>query len=352
MFIIPSSIIKNTDIMDTNQFLQDLASRLEDLQYLVKETNKMPVLILSQHPLESMTGALLPNIRESISNIICFVEIGDETYLSIILEKILGHVDRIILDIDNKLNNSRDIIETVLNIQQSIPVLFYSDLDVWGNTSVDFIAYNEGGLKNKKVLVCGNSLLSSRIIAKLLRYGAHVYLHAEEYVDSTLKCDMNTSFSIQSENLHYTQCGDKFYDIIIGSAIFNKAMIYDTDGAKSIYDVGLNNFEQDFIVSMRTNNASIYRYDNRAGISSVLLNLLETEYLIKYNMGEVRIGDIDVISGGVMGIDGAIVVDNAYNPQFVVGVANGTGIIKSATELTQKNIEDIDTINQLIAYGK
>lgn len=339
--------------MDKEKFLLDLSSRLNDLQQLVKDTNKMPVLILSQHPIDSMVGVVLPNIRESISNIICFVEIGNEDYIPIVLEKIQGHVDRIILDIDDKRFNSKEIKDAVLSFpKQPIPVLYYSDLDVWGNTAIDFIAYKEGGLKDKKVLICGKSLLSSRIINKLLKYGSHVYLHAEEYMDAIFKCDKQTSISIQSENLHYIENKNSSYDIIIGSSIFKKAMVYDTETAKSIYDVGLNNFTEDYIVSKRNADISIFRYDNRAGISSVLLNLLETEYLIKYNMGEVKIGKINVISGGIMGGNGAVVVDNAYNPQFVVGVANGTGLIKTNSELTSRNIDDMNTINQLIAYGK
>lgn len=339
--------------MDKEQFLLDLSSRLNDLQQLVKDTNKMPVLILSQHPLDSMDSVVLPNIRESISNIICFVEVGNEDYVPIILEKIQGHVDRIILDIDDKRFNSKEIQDAVLSFpKQSIPILYYSDLDVWGNTAIDFIAYKEGGLNNKKVLVCGKSLLSSRIIPKLLKYGSQVYLHAEEYNDSIFACDKHSSIALHSENVHYTSLGKNTYDIMVGVSIFANAAVSYAECAKSIYDVGLNNFTEDYIVSMRNADVSIFRYDNRAGISSALLNLLETEYLIKYNMGEVKIGNINVISGGVMGCNGAVVVDNAYNPQFVVGVANGTGMIKTSSELTSQNIDDMNTINQLIAYGK
>ena len=104
--------------MDKEQFLLDLSSRLNDLQQLVKDTNKMPVLILSQHPLDSMDGVVLPNIRESISNVICFVEVGNEDYIPIILEKIQGHVDRIILDIDDKRFNSKEIKEEEMTKEQ------------------------------------------------------------------------------------------------------------------------------------------------------------------------------------------------------------------------------------------
>ena len=135
-------------------------------------------------------------------------------------------------------------------------------------------------------------------------------------------------------------------------SVFKNALINDKIFAHSIYDVGLNNFSKEYIKQMRERGAQIFRYDNRAGISSALLNLLETEYLVKYNMGEIHVGEICVVSGGVMGEDGTVVVDNAYNPNFIVGIANGSGLIKSNSELSKKNIDDMCTIKKLISYKK
>lgn len=335
-----------------DKLILELSSRLDDLRVLVKETNKMPILIMSQHPSECMKGFVSPNIRESISNVICFVEIGDEIFIPQILQQVQGCVDRIILDIDDKRPNSQKIINAVLNYEQTIPLLLYSDLDVWGNTSVDFVAYKEGGLRDKSILICGNSLLSSRIIIKLIRYGAQVYVRPEEYEENLYKCDNTTSITIDSKNLHFASKEHSQYDVVIGVNIFTNTIMPHIEHVSSIYDIGLNNFSHEYISMMREKGASVYRYDNRAGISSVLLNLLETEYLIKYNMGEVRIGNVDVISGGIMGTEGAIVVDNAYNPQFIVGVANGCGIIKPTNELHEKDKQNIELIKNLLLYGQ
>lgn len=336
--------------MEKNELINTFASRLEDLHAIVTQTNKMPVLIISQYPLDMMTGCRLPNIRESISNIICFVEIGDPSVVEHLLHMSDGYVDRIILDIDNKRTNSQEIINAVKNTKTSLPILNYSDLDVWGNTSVDYIEYIEKGIYNKNILVCGKSFLTSRIILKLLSRGANVYIN--DIDNSYLQFDNTTSITIQNPKLHFNKLEDNIYDIIVGTSIFTTSITSPSHKAQSVYDIGLNNFTEEYIYRMQNCGSNVYRYDNRAGISSVLLNLLENEYLVKHNMGKVKIGDIEVISGGIMGPNGAIVVDNAYNPQFVVGVANGTGIVKSTKDLTKKNIEDIEIINQLIAYGK
>ena len=336
--------------MEKNELINTFASRLEDLHTIVTKTNKMPVLIISQYPLDMMTGCRLPNIRESISNITCFVEIGDPSILEQILQMSDGYIDRIILDIDNKRANSQEIIDAVRNYKTNIPILNYSDLDVWGNTSVDFIEYIEKGIYNKNILVCGKSFLTSRIIMKLAAMGANVYIN--DIDDTHLQLDNTTSISIQNPKLHFNKLENNIYDIVVGTSIFTNSITIPSHRAQSIYDIGLNNFTEEYILYMQNCGTNIYRYDNRAGISSVLLNLLENEYLVEHNMGKIKIGDIEVISGGIMGKNGAIVVDNVYSPQFVIGVANGAGILKPFSELTNKNKEDLTTIKQLVYFGR
>lgn len=336
--------------MEKNELINTFASRLEDLYALVTQTNKMPVLIVSQYPLDTMTGCRLPNIRESISNIICFVEIGDPSIIEQILQMSERFVDRIILDIDNKRINSYEIINAVKKYQTNTPILNYSDLDVWGSTSVDFIEYIEKGICNKHILVCGKSYLTSRIIMKLLTKGANVYIND---IDNTyLQLDITTSIAIKNPKLHFSTLENNEYDIVVGTSIFTNSIALPSHKAQSVYDIGLNNFTEEYISYMKNNGSNVYRYDNRAGISSVLLNLLENEYLVRHNMGKLKIGDIEVISGGIMGNNGAIVVDNVYSPQFVLGVANGAGVFKTSLELTNKNKEDFNTIKQLVYSGR
>ena len=137
------------------------------------------------------------------------------------------------------------------------------------------------------------------------------------------------------------------YDIIIGGSVLSQ---YKKDlskySAKHIFDIGLRNFDANYIKVQIAAGSTIYRFDNRAGISSVVLNLMETDYLTRKNMGAVTVGTIKLVSGGILGEEDAIVVDNAYSPEFIFGVADGQGMFKD--NLSEANKKDLKIIESLI----
>jgi hypothetical protein len=119
--------------MRIEQFKTEYIERLENVNKLILRTNKASVLIIQQIPLEIRNDdLLLPHIRESISNIICFVEIGDPSTVDFIIDNAIGIIDKLIIDSDIKRSNSKNIIDSILKRKEDIPIFFYSDLDMWG----------------------------------------------------------------------------------------------------------------------------------------------------------------------------------------------------------------------------
>ena len=112
--------------------------------------------------------------------------------------------------------------------------------------------------------------------------------------------------------------------------------------------MGIGNFPADFIFAAATKQNKIYRLDNRAGISSMVLSLFETDYLIRKMMGVVNIKDVELVSGGIMGHKGAIIVDNVYQPTHVIGIADGKGRVKFTPE-TDKERNDYLFVKRLIS---
>jgi hypothetical protein len=174
-----------------------------------------------------------------------------------------------------------------------------------------------------------------------------------DYNDGVFKYDYCNNITIDSKQIILIENlkeSDVHFDILLGTNL--KEEYSNNDLRKfdytSIYDIGLNNFTGDFIKSQIECDTSVFRFDNRAGVSSIILNLMETEYLIKYNMGKTKIGSINVVSGGIMGRDGDIVVDNVYNPSSVLGVANGSGTFKHDYELTNNDLQNICSISKLV----
>ena len=63
-------------------------------------------------------------------------------------------------------------------------------------------------------------------------------------------------------------------------------------------------------------------------------------------MGETTIGDIRLVSGGIIGENGVVVVDNYRNLQQILGVANGEGVFK--TQLDETDQQHINKLQKLL----
>lgn len=336
----------------SEHYKKEFMLRLADVSELIDKTNKATVLIIQQLPDSDKFIPIIPYIRESISAIICFVEIGDIDMLDFVIKNSKGTIDKIILDIDRKRENSEQIIKAVYELTDNSSIGVYSDLDMWGSASVDFISCIEKRLNGKKILLTGNSFITPRIALKLLTNNADLYFWEHDYQKGVFKLDNQTEIEIKSKKVEViNNIQSKHFDLLVGTSILKKSVdnwsIYSDTTFDGIFDIGLNNFNKTFIANATKKGSRIYRFDNRAGISSVVLNLMETDFLINNNLGKVFIKDIPVVSGGVMAEEGSVVVDNAFNPNVVLGVSNGEGLFK--TEMSETDIRNVEIIRSLIS---
>ena len=113
-----------------------------------------------------------------------------------------------------------------------------------------------------------------------------------------------------------------------------------------VYDIGIGNFTANQINEFKIRNCPVYRIDNRAGISSMVLQVLEANFLTQKIMGSAQLKGISLVAGGVMGDNGAIIVDAINDPSHVIGIADGVGFVKAVPEnATEENnlrfVEDL-----------
>jgi hypothetical protein len=99
-----------------------------------------------------------------------------------------------------------------------------------------------------------------------------------------------------------------------------------------VVDMGIDNFDEEFISGALSVGVTVNRLDTRAAESQVLV---PAPGFVDEVYGRARVADVAVVSGGVVGERGVVVVDNLVNPTMVVGVANGMGGLVSENLLTK-----------------
>ena len=317
--------------MDFTALKRKFQDRLDETSFLVEKTNKSSVLIIQQFPHDKDTEILLPRVRESISNIIAFVELGSAETLEYVLARSDGVFDAIAMDADIKSNTSVSLVSLAKSGIKASKLFFYSDNTTWADSAIQFIQNIEKGLLGKNILIAGAGMLCNKLIQSLCGFDAKIFWY-KKMVDaqtsepeSLLQCDR--AVQILSDEL---DCS--VIDLIIGAAIKEESispeLIQSCRGAINVFDIGIGNLSPEAIAVLENRKCKIFRLDNRAGISSTILGLFETDYLINRMMGMVKIRGVEMVSGGVMGHKGAIIVDSIKDPSYIVGIADGKGRVR------------------------
>ena len=283
-----------------------LRERLAAVSSLADRTNKATVLVVQQFPVAEDTGILFPPVRESIANIMAFVELGTLEDFSWVLDAVRDQpFDWIAVDCDDKLRESSRIIAEARARIAPAKLLFYSDNQVWFDSGLDIVQRLEGGLHGKRVLLCGSGPLAECFRETLLRIGA-----------SPLAPEQAAGEAVMSA-------------IVLGVAqkreTIDAALVDRLPPTAAIYDIGLGNLTEDGAARARARGMRLYRLDNRAGISSAIVRLLETDFMITRLMGHVRLKNVDIVAGGLLAPPGAVIVDDIRNPSLIFGVADGHG---------------------------
>src|SRR5262249_21885800 len=150
-----------------------MRSRFNDVAALAARTNKATVLVIQQLPVVEDRGLFFPPARESIANVMAFVELGTVQDLISVFD-VAESFNWIAVDCDHKLPESAAIVRTARARVPAERLLFYSDNQVWFDSALDMAQRIERGLSGKAVVLCGAGPLVDSLALTLPRVGAHV----------------------------------------------------------------------------------------------------------------------------------------------------------------------------------
>jgi len=304
-----------------------LRDRLAATAALAARTNKATVLVVQQFPVAEDSGILLPHVRESIANIMAFVELGAAADLGWVLDGCRDHAfNWIVVDCDQKLTESADIVALARARINPGQLLFYSDNQVWFDSGLDIVQRLEGGLTGRNVLLCGTGPLADCFSSVLPRIGASV-IQAGQLASALVAPSIVLGVSQKRVSI-------------------DEALVEQLPAGAAIYDVGLGNLSGPAADRARSKGLRLYRLDNRAGISSAVVRLLETDFMVGRLMGHLRVKNVDIVAGGLLAPPGAVIVDDISNPTFIFGVADGKGRFKEPLDSADQ--DRVDFVRSLL----
>jgi hypothetical protein len=307
------------------EHLSTLRDRLDEIAALAARTNKATVLVVQQFPVAGDRAVCFPPVRESIANLLAFVELGTAHDLDAILAA-AESFNWIAIDGDHKLPESALIVQTASSRVTPDRLLFFSDNQVWFDSALDMVQRLEGGLSRKAVMLCGPGPLADSFALVLPRLGASVIVPD----GGSLPVDASIVLGASQKQ---ESIGDSLIQRLPGHA--------------AVYDLGIGNLTFEAAELARARGLRLYRLDNRAGISSAIVRLLETDNMVSRLMGRVRLRNVEVVAGGLLAPAGAVIVDDIRRPTLIFGVADGHGRFKPEP-LAADDRERVEYIRSLI----
>jgi hypothetical protein len=304
--------------------LAPLHERIAEIESLAARTNKATVLVVQQFPVPEDRGICFPPVRESIANLMAFVELGSADDLNVVLD-CAGSFNWVAVDGDHKLPESARIVETASARVPGARLLFYSDNQAWFDSALDMVQRIESGVSGKRIVSCGRGPLAESLALTLPRLGASL--------------------------IGINDAGPIAAAVVLGAAqkreSIDAGLIRRLPDGASVYDLGIGNLTAEAAEAARARGLRLYRLDNRAGISSAIVRLLETDNMVSKLMGRVRLRDIDVVAGGLLAPAGAVIVDDIRCPTMIFGVADGCGRFKREP-LGPEDGERVEYVRSLI----
>ena len=240
-------------------------------------------------------------------------------------------------------------------------IINYKPNDITVESVWFFLSHKFQNFTNLKVAIIGSGNIGFKLALKLVESGAHVNLNRR---DKALGIQLaSTINSIKPKN---TIANAEYYedavractlcDVVIGtgktdSQIINESMVAVMMKNGILVDCGKGNISVEAINYSYELGLKIYRSDVTSGIISFVDKAILIKKLVNKKTGRRLLrDDIHIISGGVYGKLGDIIVDNFDKPKVIYGMADGRGqLLKKLTNLQSDKIKFVSSyfnINQ------
>ncbi len=327
-------------------------------------------------------------LRLSGNKVIAGCIVGSQIEALIVAKHIENKIDYLLLDVEKKIpiqsipheeiflafslnkkiyiENSKtasgvefgNISNAVRKTFPSKKIITYKPNDLTVESIWFFLNHIFGNFANLKIAIIGSGNIGFKLALKLVESGAYVNLNRR---DKILGFQLaNTINSIKPKN---TLASAEFYedpiractlcDVIIGtgktdSLIINKNMIAVMMKKGILVDCGKGNVTEEAINYSYELGIEVYRSDVTSGIISFVDQAIMIKKIINKKTGRRFLKDnIYLISGGVYGRLGDVIVDNFDSPTVIYGLADGRGQF-----LEKLTIEQTEKVNFVSNYFK
>lgn len=295
--------------------------------------------MIAANTVKNFANGILVDIEQKIST-----QVGAD-------QQLLKHFK---ISVNKKIQKSIDVGNILIAIRSVIEndkIIKYKPNDITVDAIWNFLSTKITCLSGKKIAILGCGNIGSKLALKLVESGVDVFLVRRNKFKGALIADSINIIKPEGStgSAYYTSScieASKSCDVLIGAAnantpVINWEMIQNMSQDGLVIDIGKGNIETDAIQKSFENNVDIIRGDVTASLYGFVSQQQQVQDIIQCKIGRKNINsDIGIVSGGVLGKNGEVVVDSFLLPCLIYGVSDGRGNMKTKpSELDKKHIE-------------
>lgn len=232
--------------------------------------------------------------------------------------------------------------------------------DITANAVWHLVSKKLQFLSGRRIAIIGCGNIGFKLALKLLESDATVNLvrrdvHAGFHLANTMNMIKPASTLAHA---NFTTDGLKAAyrcDALIGCSSEPEVVTWDMVAAMHqdgfVVDVGKGNLTPEAIEKSLKRGMQVIRADITAALDGEIITILRNEKLLEEEMGRNTVSGLTLVSGGVFGLAGDLVVDKAAAPAVFFGVSDGAGELKQPGAITAADQRGIRRLRALMEAG-
>ncbi len=342
------------------KFNKQLKNNLKKIIQISKKRKKLSGFIIGNTTNLEKNKFYFTPIRVTEKMVLSGLIVYSEVYAKLAAKYIDGKVDYVLVDAEKKIPPQKNGIPS--NIERRVrEILRKSKLWAYkGNDltvdAVDILLTflmkeDLRGIGGKKIAVLGAGNIGTKISLLMVERGAKVLLTRKNF--RKLHGTVNTLNSIKPyytlekvnpirDNFKAIQSADIIIGATNGKPVISKDMLSKLRKDIIIIDVGKGTLDKDALSYAIRKGMRVHRVDISASLNGFVNKSLMIEKMHLKKSGRRKILGEIIVSGGLLGNSGEIIVDDISRPKFIYGISDGSGdFVRDLNSIQSKKIKKI-----------
>ena len=232
-------------------------------------------------------------------------------------------------------------------------IIDYKPNDLTVEAVWNLLSVRLNGFSGKTIAIIGCGNIGFKLALKLVESGADVTIFRRDDKKALLMADSiniakPVSCLASARNVKSAMEASASCDVLIGASSGNEAvitwsMIEQMPKTSFIVDIGKGNIDHSTVKKALEDGIEVMRGDITTSLYGFISSVQQMKDLVTNKMGRIETSsNTSIVSGGLLGKDGDVIVDNVNCPTVIYGVADGLGNLK-----IDLNSDDQKIVNEL-----